>query len=73
MGFRNLKIEDAWSGIAREPDADFLAVDGETAAAIRDIDWSTSPLGRPAGWPAALKTVLRIVLGFAPDDVLLVG
>jgi len=29
---------------------------------IRSYDWSSHPLGAPAGWPQALKTVLRLLL-----------
>ena len=29
---------------------------------IRDHDWSKNPLGSPEGWPASLKTAVRIML-----------
>ncbi|QWT21881.1 PAS domain S-box protein [Bacillus sp. NP157] len=37
---------------------DFLPDDSVTAAEIREIDWSTTPLGPVEGWPAALRTML---------------
>ena len=40
----------------------FLAGDGEMAAAIRDFDWSKSPLGPPEQWPRTLRTCLSIML-----------
>ena len=46
----------------RETDPDFIAGGGRVGAAIRAHDWATSPLGPPAVWPQALRTVLRIML-----------
>lgn len=41
---------------------DFLIGGGEMGARTRDFDWSTTPLGPPAGWPQSLKTAVRILL-----------
>ncbi|VXB02986.1 PAS/PAC sensor hybrid histidine kinase [Burkholderia sp. 8Y] len=35
---------------------------GETARAIRDFNWSTTPLGRIDEWPQALRSVVQIML-----------
>jgi signal transduction histidine kinase/ActR/RegA family two-component response regulator len=35
---------------------------GAMAAAIRAKDWSATPLGPIAGWPASLKTVVQLML-----------
>lgn len=43
-------------------DTSFLAGGGEMGARIRSYDWSTTPLGPPARWPAALKVVVRLLL-----------
>ena len=40
----------------------FLAGGGEMGAAIRDFDWTATPLGAPEGWPRTLKTCLSIML-----------
>lgn len=40
----------------------FLDGGGETAAAIRAYDWSSSELGAPDGWPPALKTAVSMTL-----------
>jgi PAS domain S-box-containing protein len=40
----------------------FLDDRGTMGRRIRDHDWSAHPLGAPAGWPAALRTVLGVVL-----------
>jgi PAS domain S-box-containing protein len=47
---------------AGAPGADFLAGGGEMGALMRAFDWSGTPLGPPEGWPAALKTTLRLLL-----------
>ena len=41
----------------------FLIEGGETGALLRAFDWSASPLGRPASWPQALKTLVGVMLG----------
>ncbi|MDP2315839.1 MAG: ATP-binding protein [Pseudomonadota bacterium] len=40
----------------------FLAGGGECGALIRSFDWSRTPLGPPAEWPLALRTLVRIIL-----------
>jgi len=40
-----------------------LRYGGETGALLRGFNWSSSPLGSPAAWPHALKTLVSIVLG----------
>jgi PAS domain S-box-containing protein len=42
--------------------ADFLTGGGEMGALMRAHDWAATPLGRPAGWPQALQTAIRIML-----------
>ena len=50
------------------PDADtsvspaFLAGGGEMGTLMRARDWSNTSLGEPASWPAALKTVVQLML-----------
>jgi len=41
---------------------EFLSGGGETGAMMRAHDWSRSPLGHPAGWPQALRTVVALML-----------
>ncbi|WP_181708165.1 PAS domain S-box protein [Chthonobacter rhizosphaerae] len=50
--------------MTRPVDSDdvFPGILGETAALLRDHDWSRSPLGHPASWPAALKTATGLML-----------
>jgi signal transduction histidine kinase/ActR/RegA family two-component response regulator len=40
----------------------FLSGGGEVGAMMRAHDWSTSPLGNPATWPPALRTVVGLML-----------
>ena len=40
----------------------FLSGGGEMGARLRAHDWTSSPLGKPAGWPAALRTAVGIML-----------
>jgi len=40
----------------------FLGGGGETGALMRSRDWSAAPLGDPAGWPQALRTVVGLML-----------
>ncbi|MEV6611884.1 GAF domain-containing protein, partial [Kutzneria sp. NPDC051319] len=42
--------------------SDVFPGNSEMAARMRAFDWSTSPLGVPAGWPDALRTAVRICL-----------
>jgi signal transduction histidine kinase len=41
---------------------DFLSGGGETGARLRELDWTGTPLGNPAGWPQSLKTIVRVML-----------
>ncbi|WP_349237268.1 HWE histidine kinase domain-containing protein [Bosea sp. ASV33] len=41
----------------------FLDGGGEMAAAIRDHDWSSTPIGPIAAWPAALKIAVGMMVG----------
>lgn len=41
----------------------FLAGGGALGARIRAHDWEATPLGPPAAWPAALKTLVSVMLG----------
>ncbi|WP_461095323.1 ATP-binding protein [Spirosoma gilvum] len=41
---------------------DFLAGGGETAALIRALDWSETPLGPIDQWPQSLKTATNLML-----------
>ena len=43
----------------------FLRGDGGMAAAIRDHDWSDTPLGPPSTWPGPLKAAVRTILATA--------
>ncbi len=40
----------------------FLADGGEMGARMRAHDWSATPLGPPEGWPAPLRTAVRLLL-----------
>ncbi len=40
----------------------FLSGGGEVGVLMRAHDWSRSPLGDPAGWPQALRTVVSLML-----------
>jgi signal transduction histidine kinase len=42
--------------------SNFLAGGGEMGARMRALDWSRTPLGRPAAWPQSLKTITRVML-----------
>jgi hypothetical protein len=44
-------------------DLSFLAGGGEMGERTRGMDWSSSPVGPPAGWPQSLKTAVSICLG----------
>ena len=43
----------------------FLAGTGDVARAMREADWSASPLGHPRQWPQSLRSVVNLVLGSA--------
>lgn len=40
----------------------FLTGGGETAALMRALDWSPSPLGSPERWPQSLRSVVGLLL-----------
>ncbi len=40
----------------------FLDGGGEMGERMRALDWTTTPLGPPDGWPRSLKTVVRMML-----------
>ncbi|MFI5846127.1 SpoIIE family protein phosphatase [Catenuloplanes sp. NPDC051500] len=39
-----------------------FAAGGEMGARLRDLDWSASPLGPPAGWPQVLRGAVALML-----------
>ena len=41
----------------------FLAGGGELGARLRAYDWAATPLGPADAWPAALKTLVAVMLG----------
>jgi signal transduction histidine kinase/CheY-like chemotaxis protein len=41
---------------------EFMAGGGEVGFLMRSLDWSTSPLGAPEGWPQSLRTVVGLLL-----------
>ncbi|HEX8849455.1 MAG TPA: ATP-binding protein [Gemmatimonadaceae bacterium] len=41
---------------------DVFAGGGEVGALCRAIDWASTPLGSPAGWPQSLRTTVRTML-----------
>jgi len=42
--------------------SEFLSGGGKMGALIRAHDWSSTGLGLPGRWPAALKTAIRLML-----------
>ena len=44
------------------PGLSFLAGGGEVGALMRSADWGATPLGPAAAWPAALRTVVGLML-----------
>ncbi|OWQ45416.1 hypothetical protein CDL60_19355 [Roseateles noduli] len=40
----------------------FLDGGGEVGERLRALDWAATPMGPPDGWPASLKTVIRMML-----------
>ncbi len=44
------------------PTDDVFVGDGEIAALLRELDWSTSPLGPPQRWPQSLRSIVRMML-----------
>ncbi|PZG32284.1 hypothetical protein C1I98_29570 [Spongiactinospora gelatinilytica] len=64
------------SGRARAESVPYLALfagPGETARALRAIDWAATPLGEPGDWPEGLRTGLSIGLGSAVPMAVLWG
>jgi PAS domain S-box-containing protein len=56
---------DSMSGTEQQPstvEADVFAVGGEVGRDLAAIDWATSPLGPPSGWPQSLRTAVSILL-----------
>ena len=41
---------------------DLFAGDGAVRQLMRELDWSTSPLGEPATWPSSLRSILSLAL-----------
>jgi hypothetical protein len=54
-------FQGAW--VTRVVEPRFLADGGAMGAMIRRHDWSASPLGIPATWPEALRTLVEVMLG----------
>lgn len=46
----------------RSDNLDFLAGDTEMARRMRAFEWTSTPLGPPEDWPAALKAMVRMAL-----------
>ena len=46
---------------------------GEVRALARDLDWAATPLGDVPGWPAALRTAVRLMLAAPLPTSLWVG
>ena len=44
------------------PELSFLAGGGDMGARLRGTDWTTTPLGPPATWPMALRTLVSLML-----------
>lgn len=63
MSGRFVVVERLAGGpVKKEGTIDFLDGGGEMAQAIRAHDWSSSGLGPPHAWPAALKTAVSMAL-----------
>lgn len=41
---------------------DFLSGGGEMGARMRALDWRTTPLGAPDGWPLSLRTAVSVLI-----------
>lgn len=54
------------SSAEREPSAaggaDVFAMDAEIGGDLAAVDWASTPLGPPAGWPQSLRTAVSILL-----------
>jgi PAS domain-containing protein len=53
--------------------ATLFAGDGEVRARLREIDWARSAVGPVQEWPAALRTMLRVVLASPMPMIILWG
>lgn len=53
-------IQPSRDGVLTPP---FLNGGGEMGALMRAHDWATTPLGPPSAWPAALQTLVAVMLG----------
>ncbi|MGY3231500.1 PAS domain S-box-containing protein [Luteibacter sp. HA06] len=51
----------------------FLPADSVTANEMRALDWSSSPLGLPGGWPAALRSMLSTMFSIPQPMFLSIG
>ena len=51
----------------------FLAGGGEMGARMREMDWSTSPLGLPEQWPQSLRSTLSMLLPSKAQIILFWG
>jgi signal transduction histidine kinase len=50
------------SNTVHQARCNFLSGGGEMGALMRAFDWTATPLGPPEGWPASLKTSVRMLL-----------
>ncbi len=46
---------------------------GDAGERLRGLDWSSTALGAPVGWPTALKTLVGIMLGVEEPTLILWG
>ncbi|MEU4428486.1 SpoIIE family protein phosphatase [Actinoplanes sp. NPDC024001] len=46
----------------REAAGDVFAADNEVGSDLAAVDWQSTPLGEPAGWPQSLQTAVSILL-----------
>ena len=60
-GGRKALVIEWWVQYLRA-DLYFVPEAGEAARAVRQLDWSATPLGPPEGWPVQLKTAVQIML-----------
>jgi PAS domain S-box-containing protein len=51
----------------------FLAGGGEMGARMREMDWSTTPLGPPESWPQSLRSTLSMLLPSKAQIILFWG
>ncbi|WP_109485591.1 ATP-binding protein [Occallatibacter savannae] len=50
-------------GTAQQPDLSLFSGSGEMACLMRELDWESTPLGSPDGWPRSLRVAARMLLG----------